>query len=126
MAGEFLDQLPYGGSLLGVLDERPHDLLKPRRARQQSGAFGVVVVRARLGLVNIEVGPGLESLQASESIEVGLQRIPLPVEPRQLGDSRRALLLQLGELSAKSGDLSFVGPAEDPTTGVVDAVPIVS
>src|ERR1700682_16237 len=84
-----------------------------------------MVVGARLGLVNVEVRPGVEAIQASESFQACLHRIPLRIEPRQLGSNQLALVLQLGELGAERGDLSFVGPAEDPPTGVVDAVPVV-
>ena len=59
--------------------KRPRDLLQARRAGLQPDAFGVMVVRARLGLVDIEVGPGAESLEASEGVQLCLQRIPLRV-----------------------------------------------
>src|ERR1700681_2294469 len=84
-----------------------------------------MVVRARLGLVNVDVGPGAESLNPKECVQPFLQGFPQRGEPGLLGRGRLALGLQLGKLGAQRGDLPFVAPAENPTTGVVAAMPIV-
>ncbi len=123
-AGELLDQLRRPRRLCSALRvQRLRDLLQPRGARLKPDPFRIMLFRARLGLVGVELNPGSKSLDAPSASS---RRCRRPAPPSSLGTRRRLVTSASSpEFGPQRGDLAFVGPAEHPTPRVVNAVTVV-